>query len=73
MDVKSAFLNGELKEEVYVNQPQGFKVASHEDKVHKLKKALYGLKKAPSTLKLTPTSIRTVIKGAQRKLHFIQN
>nr|GEX46411.1 hypothetical protein [Tanacetum cinerariifolium] len=46
-DVKSAFLNGELKEDVYVQQPEYFKVAREEHKVYKLKKALYGLKQAP--------------------------
>ncbi|KAF0921521.1 hypothetical protein E2562_009262 [Oryza meyeriana var. granulata] len=47
MDVKSAFLNGELIEEVYVRQPPGFTVAGHEDKVLRLDKALYGLRQAP--------------------------
>ncbi|KAF0896335.1 hypothetical protein E2562_021870 [Oryza meyeriana var. granulata] len=47
MDVKSAFLNGELIEEVYVRQPPGFTVASHEDKVLRLDKVLYGLRQAP--------------------------
>ncbi|WVZ92767.1 hypothetical protein U9M48_038809 [Paspalum notatum var. saurae] len=47
MDVKTAFLNGDLQEEVYVTQPPGFTAAGHEDKVLKLHKALYGLRQAP--------------------------
>jgi len=47
MDVKSAFLNGVIEEEVFVKQPPGFKDLKHPDHVYKLKKSLYGLKQAP--------------------------
>nr|GEV67272.1 Gag-Pol polyprotein [Tanacetum cinerariifolium] len=47
MDVKTAFLNGLLKDEVYVAQPDGFVDPNHPDKAYRLRKALYGLKQAP--------------------------
>nr|GEZ12563.1 copia protein [Tanacetum cinerariifolium] len=47
MDVKTAFLKGPLKQEVYVAQPDGFVDPDHPEKVYRLRKALYGLKQAP--------------------------
>nr|GEX22280.1 retrovirus-related Pol polyprotein from transposon TNT 1-94 [Tanacetum cinerariifolium] len=47
INVKTAFLNGNLQEEVYVSQPDGFVVPDNPNHVYKLKKALYGLKQAP--------------------------
>jgi hypothetical protein len=47
MDVKSAFLNGVIQEEVFVRQPLGFENLKYPNRVYKLSKALYGLKKAP--------------------------
>ncbi|GJV47782.1 retrovirus-related pol polyprotein from transposon TNT 1-94 [Tanacetum coccineum] len=47
MDIKMAFLNGKLKEKVYVSQPKGFVDQDNPSHVYKLKKALYGLKQAP--------------------------
>jgi hypothetical protein len=44
MDVKSTFMNGELEEEVYIEQPEGFQLSENADYVCKLKKSLYGLK-----------------------------
>ncbi|GKF52529.1 gag-pol polyprotein, partial [Tanacetum coccineum] len=46
MDVKTTFLNGPLKQEVYVAQPEGFIDPDHPEKVYLLRKALYGLKQS---------------------------
>jgi hypothetical protein len=50
LDVKSAFLHGELKEVVYIEQPEGYIRKGEEQKVYQLKNALYGLKQAPRGL-----------------------
>lgn len=47
LDVKSAFLNGDLNEEIFVTQPKGFTVIGKENHVYRLHKALYGLRQAP--------------------------
>ena len=47
MDVKTAFLHGFIKEEVYVEQPLGFEVQDRDSHVCRMKKAFYGLKQAP--------------------------
>ena len=44
MDVKTAFLNGEVEKEVYIEHPEGFLIHGKESHVYELKKALYGLK-----------------------------
>nr|GFB59924.1 integrase, catalytic region, zinc finger, CCHC-type, peptidase aspartic, catalytic [Tanacetum cinerariifolium] len=58
MDVKTAFLYGPLKEEVYVNHQDGFVDPYHPDKVYRLKKALYGLKQAPRACVGTPIATK---------------
>ena len=53
MDITSAFLNGDLHEEVYMSQPEGFSVEGKEHFVYKLKKSLYGLKQSARCWNLT--------------------
>ena len=50
MDVKTTFLNGDLNEEVYLEQPEGFVIKGNENKVCKLVRSLYGLKQVPQTM-----------------------
>ena len=47
MDVKTTFLHGDLNEEIYMKQPEGFSVKGKKELVYKLKKSLYGLKQSP--------------------------
>jgi nucleotide-binding universal stress UspA family protein len=66
MDVKSAFLNGDLKEEVYVRQPTGFIVVDQEGKVLRLRKALYGLRQAPRAW-------NSKLDDTLKKMNFVQS
>jgi hypothetical protein len=68
MDVNSAFLNDDLKEEVYVHQPPGFAIPDKEGNVLRLRKALYGLQQAPRAwnVKLDSTLQRM---GFEQSLH----
>lgn len=67
LDVKSPFLYGTLKEEVFVEQPKGYVKKGSEDKVYKLHKALYGLNKLleHGLVALSHTSFRKVSKGVK--------
>nr|GEW66275.1 Gag-Pol polyprotein [Tanacetum cinerariifolium]GEY97733.1 Gag-Pol polyprotein [Tanacetum cinerariifolium] len=68
MDVKTAFLNGDSKEEVYVSQPEGFVDPDHPTHVYRLKKALYGLKQAPRSCTLGQITLTFVITSFESKL-----
>ncbi|GKC82629.1 retrovirus-related pol polyprotein from transposon TNT 1-94 [Tanacetum coccineum] len=67
LDVKTTFLNGELKEEVYVCQPEGFVDPDHPTHVYRLKKALYGLKQAPRACWSSKKQKSTVISTTDAK------
>jgi hypothetical protein len=66
MDVKSAFLNGDLKEVVYVHQPVGFVIAGQEGKVLRLRKVLYGLRQAPRAW-------NSKLDDTLKKMNFVQS
>jgi hypothetical protein len=74
MDVKTTFLNGELDEEIYMDQPNGFVVKGEEQKVCKLLKSLYGLKQAPKQwhekFDTTLTSAGYVVNEADRCVYY---
>nr|GEW91957.1 hypothetical protein [Tanacetum cinerariifolium] len=68
MDVKTVFLYGPLKEQVYVTQPDGFVDPYHPDKVYRLKKALYGLEQAPRACIGTPMATKHLDADLSRTL-----
>jgi hypothetical protein len=74
MDVKITFLNGELEEEIYMDQPDGFVVKGEETNVCKLLKSLYGLKQAPKQyhekFDRTLTSVGFVVNEAEKCLYY---
>jgi hypothetical protein len=74
MDIKTAFLNGELDEEIYMEQPDGFVLQGQERKVCKLKKSLYGLKQAPKQwhekFERTLTSVGFVVNEADKCVYY---
>ena len=67
MDVTSAFLNGDLEEEVYMSQPEGFQVKGKEHLVYRLKRSLYGLKQAPRCWNMTLDNLLKSMGFAQTK------
>ena len=75
MDVKSAFINGVLKEEIYTEQPEGFESPENKDYVWKLKKALYNLKQAPKDWyeRLDKYSIQQGFQKSAQTTIFISN
>ncbi|GJU31960.1 retrovirus-related pol polyprotein from transposon TNT 1-94 [Tanacetum coccineum] len=73
MDVKTAFLNGNLREEVYVSQPYGFVDPDNPNHVYKLKKALYGLKQTPSAWQVITSGTRLQIFQNPRGIFIYQS
>nr|GEV85903.1 putative ribonuclease H-like domain-containing protein [Tanacetum cinerariifolium] len=71
MDVKTAFLHGSLKEDMYVCQPEGFIDADHPSHVYKLKKAQYGLKQPPRAC-LSPKELECLAKSQGRFLVYLE-
>ena len=67
MDVTSAFFNGDLEEEVYMSQPEGFQVKGKEHLVYRLKRSLYGLKQAPRCWNMTLDNLLKSMGFAQTK------
>nr|GEU72944.1 hypothetical protein [Tanacetum cinerariifolium]GEU96709.1 hypothetical protein [Tanacetum cinerariifolium] len=73
MDMKTAFLNGPLKDEVYVAQPDGFVDPDHPDKVYRLRKTLYGFKQAPRAWTVNPPiSVMYLYQSGQVRLEILK-
>ena len=74
LDVKTAFLNGDLNENVYVTQPEGFEEKGKENHIDKLSKALYGLREALRAwnIKLDCVLKRWSSRSAPRNMRYIK-
>nr|GEW73211.1 retrovirus-related Pol polyprotein from transposon TNT 1-94 [Tanacetum cinerariifolium] len=72
MDVKTAFLNGILREEVYVSQPDGFVDLDNPNHTYRLKKALYGLKQAPRHIDIRYHFIKEQVENGVIELYFVK-
>ncbi|GKB10729.1 retrovirus-related pol polyprotein from transposon TNT 1-94 [Tanacetum coccineum] len=75
MDVKTAFLNGDLQEEVFISQPVGFEDPEHPTHIYRLKKALYGLKQASRAWFLKVPEASLLIKQVENRvveLYFVE-
>ncbi|KAK8697455.1 hypothetical protein V6N13_113603 [Hibiscus sabdariffa] len=71
MDVKTAFLNGKLEEDVYMTQPEGFVTTENARKVCKLQRSIYGLKQASRSWNLVSTKQSKSLDSSEMKMNLV--